>query len=74
MRAERSRGSRIRLPSWRNELIEMDIREESPAVPGFLFVPVLHRGLRRTKFLRIRTLTGPMPEAGLKEFTVAATN
>jgi len=37
MRAERFRGSRIRSPSWRNELIEKDIRQKSPAVPGFFF-------------------------------------
>jgi hypothetical protein len=37
MRAERSRGSRIRSQSWRNELIEKDIRQKGPAMPGFFF-------------------------------------
>jgi hypothetical protein len=44
MRAERFRGWRIRSPSWRNELIEKDIRQKSPAVPGFFF---LHRLVAR---------------------------
>jgi hypothetical protein len=73
MRAERSRGSRIRSPSWRNELIEKEIRKKARQCRAFVFVPVLHRGLR-TRFLRIRIPSGPMPEGGLKEFTVAAMN
>jgi hypothetical protein len=37
MRAERFRGWRTRSPNWRNELNEKDIRQKSPAVPGFFF-------------------------------------
>jgi hypothetical protein len=37
MRAERSRGSRIRSQNLPNELIKKKIRQECPAVPGISF-------------------------------------
>jgi hypothetical protein len=37
MRAEKYRGSRIRSRSSRNKLIERNIRQSSPASPGFFF-------------------------------------
>jgi hypothetical protein len=47
MRAARFRGSRIRSPSSPNEPIEKQRRQESPAMPGFFFVPLLRLILRR---------------------------
>jgi hypothetical protein len=47
MRAARFRGSRIRSPSSRNELIEKDSRQKSPAAPGFFFVLALRLMLCR---------------------------
>src|SRR5258708_20983794 len=38
MRAERSRGSRIRSQSLPNELIEKDIRQKRPGSAGLLFL------------------------------------
>jgi hypothetical protein len=37
MRAERFRGWRIRSPSWRNELIEKDIRQKARQCRAFSF-------------------------------------
>jgi hypothetical protein len=53
MRAERSRGSRIRSPSSRNELIEKEIRQKARQCRAFFFfVGVLPCTLRRANFLR----------------------
>lgn len=52
MRAERSRGSPIRSQSSRNELIKENIRQGSPALPGFFcFVGLCTAGLG---FLKLR--------------------
>jgi hypothetical protein len=45
MRAERSRGWRIRSQSWRNELIETDIRQKARQCRAFSF--------------RVRAVAGP---------------
>jgi hypothetical protein len=42
VRAEKSRGWRIRSPSSRNELIEKHIRQKSPATPGFFRFTVVN--------------------------------
>jgi hypothetical protein len=41
MRAERSRGSRIRSPSSRNELIEKEIRQKARHCRAFLFLAAI---------------------------------
>src|ERR1700730_4009166 len=51
MRAERSRGSRIRSPNSRNELIEKEIRQKVRMPGFFLFSSVLFRTLRLAHFL-----------------------
>src|ERR1700687_1658302 len=70
MPAGRFRASRIRSPSWRNELNEFVIRQ-SPAVPGFFFLQASpHRKkLRLAKFLCVpRVCTGPLKDGALKPF------
>jgi hypothetical protein len=53
MRAERSRGSHIRSPSSRNELIEKEIRQKARQCRAFFFFAVvLFRTLQCTNFLR----------------------
>jgi hypothetical protein len=63
MRAERSRGSRIRSQSSRNELINENIRQASPALPGFLFFVgfgTAGLGLRSSDRTRISTVVCPL--------------
>ena len=58
MRAERFRGSRIRSPSWRNELIEKENRQKARLAPGFFFFADVSSGaLRCANLLRTRILT-----------------
>jgi len=61
--AERSRGSRIRSQSSRNELINENIRQASPALPGFLFFVgfgTAGLGLRSSDRTRISTVVCPL--------------
>jgi hypothetical protein len=66
MRAERFHGWCIRSPNWRNELFEKDIRQESPASPGFFLCAVVALGkLSLLKFLRNRIYTVVCAKANL---------
>jgi hypothetical protein len=54
MPAARSRGSRIRSPSWRNELIKKDIRQKARQFRAFFifYLVALARHLEQFPFVR----------------------
>src|SRR6202040_4014462 len=74
MRAERFRGLRIRSRSWRNKLIEKDIRQKQPGHAGLFLLAVMYftRGGGRRSSTSVFLLTQSRAQAG--ERTYAATD